>query len=346
VRKTPTLALVLLAFSVAAADDKADKDKPAPAKTKAAPDAIPGYKKRTVEGFTVLVSNEALGQDVSKYERKPLEVLELELKTIRSVLFPRAVKVLQQGLLVWVEWDEKLEGKPNVVALYYGGSQAALLKEGKHPLKAKSVEVLTLKRLTDLRQPGSKLQQCVLLHEIAHAVHDQVLSSENLHVKAAYQQAVERKLYDDAENAYGERGRAYARTSEHEYFAELSCSYLDRGFFFPFTRDELKKHDAAGYKLMEAAWGKPYQQHLAEREKTTEKDRPKPPATGEEKTAPTVVTPEDREETAARRLKQYKELIEAGKVDRAIERLQELRKTYRGTRAAEEAAVLLEKLKE
>jgi hypothetical protein len=54
--------------------------------------------------------------------------------------------------------------------------------------------------------------------------------------------------------------------------------------------------------------------------------------------------PDDPEETAARRLKQYKELLDLGKVDRAVERFQDLVKEFPKTRAAEEAKQLIEKV--
>src|SRR5262249_45651565 len=59
-----------------------------PAKLK--PDAIPGYKVRTVEGFTVIVSAETLKQnEASTLERKPLDVLEQELKILCGLMPPK-----------------------------------------------------------------------------------------------------------------------------------------------------------------------------------------------------------------------------------------------------------------
>jgi hypothetical protein len=40
-----------------------------------------------------------------------------------------------------------------------------------------------------------------------------------------------------------------------EYFAELTCVYLGlRTQSFPFTRDDLRAYDPAGYALMEKVW--------------------------------------------------------------------------------------------
>ena len=68
------------------------KDKPTTPDDKELPgkplrDLAPGYKTRLIEGFTVLISKETLeNADNSTFERKPLEVLELELKTLTKPL--------------------------------------------------------------------------------------------------------------------------------------------------------------------------------------------------------------------------------------------------------------------
>ena len=97
---------------------------------------------------------------------------------------------------------------------------------------------------------------CVLLHEFAHAVHAHVVGSNSPQVLTAYNQAIDRKLYEEAEDVYGRTIKPYARKNDHEYFAEVSCAYLDKLHYFPFTRADLQKHDPAAYKLMEAVWGK------------------------------------------------------------------------------------------
>src|SRR5262249_32284797 len=112
--------------------------------------------------------------------------------------------------------------------------------------------------LTKEHQPNRDSERIVILHELSHAVHDCFVQYSNPQVKAAYQQAMERKLYDEVEDQFGRKIRGYAAANEREYFAELSCAYLDKLHYQPFTRDGLKTFDPNGYKLMEAVWGKPY----------------------------------------------------------------------------------------
>ncbi len=252
------LALVLAAFTASA-------QAPKPAAKKGPLDQIDGYKKHTIQGFTVLVSDEVAKVDGSKYERPPMDVLDLELKMIAESLNKKTLDTLRK-VLIWVEWDERQamnNGRAGgAVAVYHGGHQAAMLAEGKHPLMAKAVVVKSLRSLTAEHQPKSDAGRCVLLHELAHAVHDLLLGFDNADVKAAYRQAMERKLYDKAQ---------YVATNDAEYFAELTTAYFDQLGYFPNTRADLKKHDAVGYKVIDAVWS-----GSVARKPTPPKGKPKP----------------------------------------------------------------------
>jgi hypothetical protein len=235
------LALLLVLPAVALAQPK---DRPSPL------DKIDGYKRHTVEGFTLMVSDAVANADVKGFDRKPMAVLELELKMVVKIMTAKQVDALRK-LPVWVEWDEQEKmqnGRDgSALAVYYGGHQAALLKEGKQPLKAKAVTVLRMKGLTQEHQPKTDSGRCVLLHEFAHAVHDQLLGFDHAGIKAAYAQAMERKLYDKNQ---------YVSTNDAEFFAETTCAYFDQLHHFPKTRSELKAHDPATHKLLEGIWGK------------------------------------------------------------------------------------------
>jgi hypothetical protein len=225
---------------------------PGLAQPKGKPEAIPGYTIRTIEGFTVLISDQTLKEDAaSKLQRKPLEVLAGELKALGGLMPARTLKALH-NVLIWVEWDEEMKvanGRPgNVLATYFGGHQLAMLAKGMHPLKARNVTIHRMKELARLnqRQPGPGSH--VILHEVAHAVHDQVIGFSDPDVKAAYKQAMERHLVDP---------QAYAATNEREFFAEMTCAYYGRLPYYPHTNEELKKHDPVTFKLLQATWGKP-----------------------------------------------------------------------------------------
>jgi hypothetical protein len=212
---------------------------------------IPGYQIRVIEGFTTIISDEVMIQHQnSTLQRKPLDVLELELKTMIAIMPSKIVNALR-NVLIWVDWDDK-QGMPNgrdgfALAIYSGGHQASLLREGRHPLRAKAVSILRMQALTNEHQPEQDSGRCVILHEMAHAVHFEVLGQDHAPIKAAYKQALERKLYD---------AKAYITTNEAEFFAESTCAYFNQLQYHPKDREALKRHDPVTYKLMESIWGK------------------------------------------------------------------------------------------
>lgn len=251
--RTALPVLFLLTAAASAAVGQGVRPVP-PGKTppKTAPGDVPGYKKLPIEGFNVYVSRDVAAADVSGFERKPLDVLERELKMVAKAVNKKQLDFLRT-LPVWVEWDEKVP-LPNgregfATAVYYGGHQSSLLAEGKNSPRFRAVTVLSLSRLTAAHQPNQEFNGCVLLHEFAHAVHDQAVTREQVAgIGAAFKQAMERKLYDKAQ---------YVSTNESEFFAELTCAYFDRLGYFPRTRDELKKHDPASFKVLDGIWAAP-----------------------------------------------------------------------------------------
>jgi hypothetical protein len=225
---------------------KADKDKP----DKNEP--VPGYRTKKIEGVTFLISEEVLNVDASGYERKPLEVLAYQVRLMNKALPPKALELLRK-LTIWVEWEEKKPANNGRQAMSYGtyfnAPPQKLAAEGRHPLQSKTIVIHLLRYLTERCQPKNEREtECHLLHEFSHAVHDQLIGYDHAGIMAAYQQAMERKLYERD---------FYASTNHREFFAELSCSYLDRLPYYPHNRDDLRKHDPVTFKVLESVWGKP-----------------------------------------------------------------------------------------
>ncbi len=211
---------------------------------------VPGYLYRSVLGFNALVNKEVIKQDAASTERrKPLAVLELEFAMLERELPPKAVELLQQ-IPFWVEWDhtEGGDGADRAVALYRPGNSLRhhySFDSLESFVKSNAVEIVTMKSLCEEHQGDE--HRMVLLHECAHAVHHHLFDYENPAIKAAYENAIGRHLY---------QGK-YADTNHKEYFAEVSCAYFGHLNYEPKTRDELKKYDPVGYHMMELTWGTP-----------------------------------------------------------------------------------------
>jgi hypothetical protein len=189
-------------------------------------ETVPGYKHYTISGFPVLVHKDVIEHnDDRKFAISPLEVLDLELGTIATILPQKHLKVLRQ-VAVWVEWDDVTDPDyGSALAKYYGVWGDKLqwsLSKGKHPLKANNLEIVSMQKLTQLHQPWTKFERCMILHELCHAVHAHVLGLNNSAVETAYALAMQRGLYSQAKDIYDRTVTPYARVSAAEYFAEVS----------------------------------------------------------------------------------------------------------------------------
>jgi hypothetical protein len=347
--RTPALGAILFSTLLvlsAPADDKPAPPAKPPAKAKAGD--IPGYEVRKIQGFKVAISQKVLEQPTDEFPVKPLDVLEGELKDLGRVLPAKWLAELHK-VPVWVEWDEgEDERGGRVIAQYLGGPFLAYALQGPNSaLRGNTIEILTLRRLTEIKLRDRNAQkQIVLLHELIHAIHDKIIGFNNQAIRDAYRQAMDRKLYDKVLHVSGQMRRAYAATNEAEYFAEISCAYLDRCNYFPFTREDLKGHDPVGYKLMEQIWGKP---EAIARQIAPEK-KSAPPSTGSGKESPKPAPSADAKaidpaKAAAAKLDLIRSLIKDGKAEKARERLRELMQSYPDTPAAGEAKQLLDALK-
>ena len=205
-------------------------------------------------GFALLISTECLAQN-EKLAGQPLGCIEEELRTIFERLPEKHVKALQK-VQIWVEWDHTIAGDRDSqpLAVYYGGVGESLLLKGIDPRKSRNITILTLKDIYKLKSTG-KFPTTVLIHELAHAVHDFNIGFDNVFVDNAYRQARSRRLYEKVENRDGKKVVGYASSNSHEYFAELSTCYLDQIPYAPFDANGLREYDSIGYELMTKVWG-------------------------------------------------------------------------------------------
>lgn len=212
------------------------------------------YKELKLAGFTVLVHPTCYEQP-NETAKKALDLLKLKLEEVNRLVPKKQLAALHKVRL-WIEWDNRTKAMPNGTACYHPG--VGWLKDnGYNPDKVKGVEIPMKDDLH--RDFLFRDQPMVILHELAHAYHDQVLGYDDADVKAAFQQAKERKLYAALEKVYcGKYEKAqkgYAISNDNEYFAELSEAYFGVNDFFPFTWQDLERHDPEGWKLMVKVWG-------------------------------------------------------------------------------------------
>lgn len=94
----------------------------------------------------------------------------------------------------------------------------------------------------------------VILQELAHAYHDQVLGFDHPETIAVFEKAKAAGQYENVLAHNGRKVQHYGLTNHKEYFAEGTEAFLYRNDFHPFVRAELMQHDRPLYDLLVKLW--------------------------------------------------------------------------------------------
>lgn len=217
----------------------------------AEPPQVAGRQTKQIEGWTLLVSEELLEKDKAATERA-LDLLTVQLQEIARVVPAAAVAELRKVPL----WFSPEYSGVQPRAEYHPG--AGWLRDNKRdPAMEKAIEFTNVR----IFERETKRMPNFALHELAHAYHDRVLPKGfgNEPIKAAFEKAKAAGLYDRVEQRFGDgrsaNVRAYAITNPMEYFAECTEAFFSTNDFFPFTREQLAKHDPAMFDLLKQLWG-------------------------------------------------------------------------------------------
>jgi hypothetical protein len=206
---------------------------------------------RVIEGWTVLINRELLAKEGAA-TAKALELLQAQLQEIIRVVPKAAVTELQK---VPLYFSPEYPGIAPRAEFHPGADWLA--DNGRDPVMAKGVEFTNIR----VFEADTRRMPNFALHELAHAYHDRVLPGGYDHplIKAAYDQAKASGKYDRVERQDSEgrkrMDRAYALTNPAEYFAEATEAFFSHNDFFPYTSEELKKHDPVMHELLGKLWG-------------------------------------------------------------------------------------------
>jgi hypothetical protein len=203
-----------------------------------------------IEGWTVHVDPALLEGEYAEEGGNALRMLAGHLQRI-SILIPEPQLTDMRGLEIWIERHHELG------SMQYHPSSGWLRRNGYDPRLAKKVHIpraaALLSRQQLLKHPA------VVLHELAHAYHDQCMEDgfRNAPIIDGYQAAKEAGIYEEVMLYTGATVRHYALTTPMEYFAEGTEAYLYRNDFYPFVGAELRQHDPELYDIMKETWGSP-----------------------------------------------------------------------------------------
>lgn len=202
------------------------------------------YSTQSVVGWTVLI-----GPRVTRDKTLSLHVqnaLRSDLERIDATLPPPAVAKLKL-VKIWIDRNDVI---PSGVGYHNAFPES---NPAFNPDKIHGVEISNPEQY--LRYTLG--QSNVLLHELAHAYHEQFVSGgfANAEVDAAYQNAMENQLYDSVLSAEAGERKAYAATDAREYFAASTQSFFATNDFYPFVRAELRVHDPKMFEIVKKLWG-------------------------------------------------------------------------------------------
>jgi len=245
-KKSLIVLLVALAWAAGPlAGRSADAPALKPADRKTSYDPTDQYETRRLEGWKILVNKRLLTDDNRALREKTLRMLGDQLFQITRVVPEEALGKLRK-IPIWVELKE-----PHHPCMCYHPDAKWLRGHDMNPEKAGAVELANARNFDSWTLP----QPWMVLHELAHGYHHQVLGFDNAEVQACYDAAVSAKLYDSVLNVRGGKTRHYALNNAKEYFAEMTEAYFGTNDFYPFVRGELKKVDPRMYDLLEKVWG-------------------------------------------------------------------------------------------
>lgn len=202
---------------------------------------------KEIEGWQVKVDPLLLADENKEVAEQAFTALANHLQRVKFIV-PADRREQLQKLPIWIELHGKLG------AMQYHPDRGWLVANGHDPRLVKHVHIPQAK---DLFAPHTWAKHpYVVLHELAHSYHDQVLSFDKPEVIAAYEDAKEKKLYEEVLLYTGKKVKHYGLTNHKEYFAESTEAYFGVNDFYPFVRAELKEHDPKMFATLEEIWGK------------------------------------------------------------------------------------------
>ncbi len=179
---------------------------------------------RDIEGWKVHVEPALLEGEHREAGAKALAMLANHLQRIK-ILVPAEPLAKLQTIEIWIEHDH-----PRLKSMQYHPSRDWLVDHGHDPRLARKVHITQAR---ELLSRGQMLKHpAVVLHELAHGYHDQILSFDQPEIIAAYKKARESGSYTNVLLYTGQKVKHYGLTNHKEYFAEGTEAYLYRNDFY------------------------------------------------------------------------------------------------------------------
>jgi hypothetical protein len=213
-----------------------------------APPAKPAsHTTRKIEGWTVHLDDRLLANDHRALGERATRLLANQLYYIAMVVPADKVERLRK-IPIWLDLTHGLLTRPQ-----YHPSANWLKDNGFDPTLAKCVHIPDARYFAEARFQYE--QPCAVLHELAHAYHDQVLGFDDPQIEAAWHRFVESGRYKSVLNISGKMEPHYALTDQKEFFAEMTETFFGHNDFYPFNAAELRRDEPELFALLKRIWG-------------------------------------------------------------------------------------------
>lgn len=202
---------------------------------------------RHLAGWSVRVDDRLLQGAHATAGTRALALLESRLVAITFVVPEKALARLRT---VTIQLDYT---HGDMVPMQYHPDAGWLQANGYSDKLAKCVHIPDL---ADFLEPqGIHGQPWVVLHELAHAYHDQVIGSEDPRITAAWKKFRDSGKYKSVLHVSGRMREHYGVTNKAEFFAEMTETYFGSNDFYPFVAGELKQVEPEIFALLTKLWG-------------------------------------------------------------------------------------------
>jgi hypothetical protein len=202
---------------------------------------------RAIEGWTVRVDDRLLSGEHAAVGERAVKLLTARLVAITIVVPEKALEKLR-AITIQLDLDH---GK--LKAMQYHPSAGWLKGNGFSESLAKCVHIPQVESF--LSPFENHRMPWVVLHELAHGYHDQVLGFDEPRVRAAWEKFRDSGKYASVLTSPGHMREHYALNDPKEFFAEMTECYFGSNDFYPFVTGELKQAEPELFALMSEIWG-------------------------------------------------------------------------------------------
>jgi len=199
------------------------------------------YTVQDLAGWEVYVHNSLLpGGEHAETGAEAIERLTDALLRLKTWI-PAEPLAKMLKVKVWLEWDSTNGPWGRTSGYQYHPGRDWLVDMDFNPEKHKCVE---FGNAASLAKRSRDAAVSVLLHELAHAYHDQILTFDDPDILAAYKRCVEGTTYPE---------RDWVKSNHKEFFAGVTTRY----FGTKEEREAVGQRDPALEELLQKIWGMP-----------------------------------------------------------------------------------------